>query len=91
MFSARDVSTCDRSPPSENKCCNGDMDMEYSDITCPVPASPSAGSQRPKTRFRARMDSLVIPERAEPCTDISSKKEDDSGIGTCSRSTCPEW
>jgi hypothetical protein len=64
------------------------MDMEYSDITCPVPASPSAGSQRPKTRFRARMDSLAIPETY---TDILSKMENDSGVGTYSGSTCPEW
>ena len=87
IFSVLDVSTCDRFPLPENKCCNGDMDIEYNDITCPVPASPSDGSQRPKTRFRARMDSLAIPETY---ADIPSKMQNDSGVGTYSGSTCPE-
>ena len=60
-----------------NKYGDGDTKIEY--ITGPVPAllAPSKVSQRPKTRFRALMDSLVIPAQ---CTDLPSETEDDSGL-----------
>jgi hypothetical protein len=41
-----------------------------------VSASPIADNHRSKTRLRARMDSLVIPEA---CTDIESQTEATSG------------
>ena len=37
-----------------------------------VPASPTADIHGPKTRLRARLSSLVVPE---PCTDIESEME----------------
>jgi hypothetical protein len=49
---------------------NGNMKVEYMPYT--VPTLPIADSQRPKTRFCARMDSLEIPDQY---TDIPSRTE----------------
>jgi len=47
------------------------MVTEY--IADAVPESPTEHVIRPKTRFRAKLDALVIPE---PCTDLPSETEE---------------
>jgi hypothetical protein len=62
--------TADSSPTN----LDDDTATEY--IADAVPESPTEHVPRPKTRLRAKLDALVIPEPCMVCTDISSKTEE---------------
>jgi hypothetical protein len=54
---------------------NQDDSMATEYLSDAIPASPTEHVLRPKTRLRAKLDAIVIPE---PCTDIPSETEENT-------------